>query len=430
MATRSRFLAAAAGTAVLFAAACQPPPPPLDQPAPAPVPTAPPTTHSPPTPVSCDVAPLQEVNEPWEATALEGDALGAAAFAAAREAAATNGLVEITTVADGRPDFEVVTVEEVGEALASEVDPVVSLDAAQPVEASQDIGAATNDPLHPQQWSDNLTPYSPVWSCGRGGGVTVAVVDTGVDGAHPDLAGRVTPGGSSLDGAASVTPGTGSLDPNGHGTHVAGIAAATADNGLGIAGVAPGATVLPVRVLSASGSGWSTDVAAGIVFAADQGADVINLSLGSGSQSTSMANAIDYAHASGVVVLAAAGNSGPTGPTHYPAAGANTVAVASVTSSGAISGFSTWGSFVDLAAPGSSILSTLPGGGYGYKSGTSMATPFAAGVAALMLDANPAMTPDQVAARLVGTANDAGPAGHDVQYGHGIIDPQSAVTGR
>ena len=183
-----------------------------------------------------------------------------------------------------------------------------------------------------------------------------------------------------------------------------------------VAGVAPGATVLPVRVLSASGSGWSTDVAAGIVFAADQGADVINLSLGSGSQSTSW----------------------PTpSTTHTPVAwwcwrlpaGANTVAVASVTSSGAISGFSTWGSFVDLAAPGSSILSTLPGGGYGYKSGTSMATPFAAGVAALMLDANPTMTPDQVAARLVGTANDAGPAGHDVQYGHGIIDPQSAVTG-
>jgi serine protease len=182
-------------------------------------------------------------------------------------------------------------------------------------------------------------------------------------------------------------------------------------------------------VLSASASGWSTDVAAGIVFAADQGADVVNLSLGSGNQSTSMANAIDYAHARGVVVLAAAGNSGPTGSAHYPAAGANTVAVASVTSSGALSSFSTWGSYVDLAAPGSGILSTLPGGSYGYKSGTSMATPFAAGVAVLMLDANPSMTPDQVAARLVGTANDAGPGGYDVQYGHGIIDPQSAVTG-
>ncbi|MGI9579204.1 MAG: S8 family serine peptidase, partial [Microthrixaceae bacterium] len=210
---------------------------------------------------------------------------------------------------------------------------------------------------------------------------------------------------------------------------VAGITAASADNGVGIAGVAPGASILPVRVLGATGSGWSTDVAAGIVFAADTGADVINLSLGSSGQSSSMANAIDYAHANGTVVLAAAGNGGPSGSTHYPAAGNNTIAVASVTSSGSVSGFSTWGSYVDLAAPGSSIVSTLPGGNYGYKSGTSMATPFAAGVVALMLHANPTMSPDQVASRLVSTANDAGSAGRDVQYGHGIIDPQSAVTG-
>ncbi len=396
-----------------------------------PSPPAPPAATAPVQPISCDLAPVADADSSWEAQPLEGDELGAAAFGAATGAAATTGLVEITTNVDGEPEFDVVTVEEVGAALAIEDDPVVSLDVAEPVTTSDSTtdGITTSDPLHPSQWSDNLTPYSPVWQCGNGAGVTVAVIDTGVDGTHPDLAGRVAPGGSALNGAAVVTTGTGSVDPNGHGTHVAGIAAAGADNGIGIAGVAPGATILPLRVLGATGSGWSTDVAAGVVWAANNGADVINLSLGSSGQSTSMTNAINYAHANGVVVLAAGGNGGPNGSTHYPAAGPNTIAVASVTSSGLVSSFSTRGSYLDVAAPGSSILSTLSGGGYGYKSGTSMATPFAAGVAALMLGANPQMTPDQVADRLVTTVTDVGAPGHDTEYGHGLVDPHSAVTG-
>jgi type VII secretion-associated serine protease mycosin len=264
------------------------------------------------------------------------------------------------------------------------------------------------------------------WTCARGAGTTVAVVDSGVRGTHPDLDGRVSAGASVLD-LSPVVVGDGDVDPAGHVTHVAGIVAAGAGNGIGTEGVAPEASILPVRVLDATGTGYDTDVATGIVWATDHGADVINLSLVQPDPSTALETAVTYAVSHDVVVVAAAGNDGPTGPASYPAADDDTITVASYQQDGAISPFSTAGAYVDVAAPGTSILSTLNDGGWGYKSGTSMATPQVAGTVALMRSEHPTETAAQIRAHLLATADDAGAPGVDPSFGWGRVDPARAV---
>ena len=176
----------------------------------------------------------------------------------------------------------------------------VELDA--PVRA---LGVPTgSDPYRGLQW-DLATIQAPAaWAASTGAGVTVAVVDSGVDAGHPDLAGQVLPGTDLVTGTSGV-----SSDPNGHGTHVAGTIAALTGNGVGVAGLAPDAKILPVRVLAENGSGMMSAVATGITWAADQGAQVINMSLGATAQVTAVTNAIAYARSKGVVVVAAAGNS-------------------------------------------------------------------------------------------------------------------------
>jgi subtilisin family serine protease len=256
----------------------------------------------------------------------------------------------------------------------------------------------------------------------------VAVIDTGVAGTHPDLAGRLCSGVAFLGGDGVAQEGGGATDPHGHGTHVAGSIAAVRNNGIGIAGVAPSARVLPIRVLDAQGSGSSSDVARGITWAVDHGAEVINLSLG-GPHSQAVQTAVDYAESLGVVVVAAAGNAGVGGPPNYPAALEQVVAVASHEPNGAVSTFSTRGAYVDVAAPGSGILSTARDGSWVYMSGTSMATPHVAGVVALLLDDEPGLTPLQVRERLNTTATDAGTTGHDTSYGWGRLNAVGALAG-
>lgn len=441
--TPRRFAAVATAVAAMFAAGCQtaPPPPtaPVTHPGSAP---GGPVGQSPSPQVTCGLTAPAQNGDAASFDPLEGAELDLSAFGAALDALSGNGTVDITTEESGRPEFRTVEVSELETTLRTETDPVLAVEASSTVGATA-IGrtnteAATTrtstttgsgDPLHSRQWSDSVTPYSPTWVCAKGAGVDIAVIDTGVDRTHPDLAGRTTTGGVSLEGAASVTAGGGGVDPNGHGTHVAGIAAATAGNGVGIGGVAPLATIIPVRVLGSTGSGWSSDVAAGITWAVDAGAEVINLSLGATSQSLAMTNAITYARSNGVVVVAAAGNGGAHGPQNYPAADNRTLAVASIDPTRGISGFSTHGSYVDLAAPGSSILSTTPDGTYGYKSGTSMATPFVSGVAALLISLDGSLTPDSLANRLASSADDAGAPGVDPAFGHGIVNPVRAMAG-
>jgi subtilisin family serine protease len=281
----------------------------------------------------------------------------------------------------------------------------------------------TSDPLRPQQWALDRVPFEVAWTATRGAGVTVAVVDTGVRGDQQDLIGSVLPGIDYIDHT------DGRIDPGGHGTAVAGIIAAHVNNGLGIAGAAPAVRILPVRVLDGSGSGSSSDVAAGVIWAADHGARVINLSLG-GGPSPGIQTAMQYARSRGAVVVAAGGNNyeagnGPVYPAAYPEA----IATAAVTSGLQHAYFSNTGSYIDVAAPGAGIV--VPWGTgpatYAQADGTSFATPYASAAAALIVAENPALTAPQVTWILEGTATDLGAAGRDGVYGDGLVNPRAAL---
>ncbi|HEY5172480.1 MAG TPA: S8 family serine peptidase [Acidimicrobiia bacterium] len=287
------------------------------------------------------------------------------------------------------------------------------------------VTAGENDPLRPRQWALDQTSFEQAWSATRGSGVTVAIVDSGVDAAHEDLGAVVLPGIDYIDSGRD-----GRYDPNGHGTHVAGIVAATVNNGLGIAGAAPGVRILPVRVLDASGNGLSSNVAAGIVWAADHGARVISMSLG-GGPSAGIQIAMRYALDKGAVVLAAAGNNGATGNAAvYPAAYPEAIAVGAFDENLARSAFSNTASYVDVSAPGSDIWSTWSSSSnsYAVASGTSMATPYASAEAALIISENNTLSAGAVTSILESTARDAGAPGVDPEFGHGLIDPAAAVV--
>jgi type VII secretion-associated serine protease mycosin len=299
---------------------------------------------------------------------------------------------------------------------------VLSVEADVPVHAA--VTAGENDPLRPQQWALDQTSFERAWAATRGAGVTVAVIDTGVDAAHQDLGSVVLPGVDFIDASHD-----GRYDPDGHGTHVAGIIAARVDNGLGIAGAAPDVHILPVRVLDANGSGVSSNVVAGIIWAADHGARVISMSLGGGA-SPGMQIAMQYAIRKGAVVLAAAGNNGTSGNAAvYPAAYPEAIAVGAFQENLTRAPFSNIGSYVDVSAPGNLILSTWSSSpsSYAVASGTSMATPYASAEAALIISENHTLSSAAVTAILESTARDAGPPGVDPYYGHGLIDPAAAV---
>jgi thermitase len=218
----------------------------------------------------------------------------------------------------------------------------------------------------PQAW--DVTTGSP--------GISIAILDTGVDLDHPDLASKIT---SNINFGSSNT----TDDVYGHGTHVAGIAAAMTNNGIGVAGLGYSSTIMNVKVLDDNGSGTYSGVASGIIWAVDNGAEVINMSLGGSSPSSTLEDAVNYAWSKGVVVVASAGNSGSTAPS-YPAYYSNCIAVAAVDANDALASWSNYGNWVDVAAPGLGIYSTLKNNSYGYMSGTSMASPYVAGLAALV----------------------------------------------
>ncbi|MFI9024218.1 S8 family serine peptidase [Streptomyces sp. NPDC053560] len=269
------------------------------------------------------------------------------------------------------------------------------------------------------------------WSVTTGGDDTViAVVDTGVDLDHPDLSNRLVRGTDIVDG--DDTPN----DRNGHGTHVAGIAAAATDNGAGIAGGAPGAKIMPVRVLTAAGSGAKEDITHGIVWAAEHGADVINLSLGETGlmakllRGGTLNRAITTAHDKGAVVVAAAGNEGAeTQPYRLTTP---VLVVGASDQDGRPAAFSNFGAQGAVSAPGVAIVSTLPTyttplprdntSGYGKLDGTSMATPYVSAVAALLHQQG--RTPDQIMAAIKETTRNPGQL---PELGLGTVDAQAAV---
>ncbi|MGY2127450.1 S8 family serine peptidase [Blastococcus sp. SYSU DS0617] len=248
--------------------------------------------------------------------------------------------------------------------------------------------------------------------------VVVAVLDTGVAD-HPELSGALLPGQNFTTGDP-----TDWTDRDGHGTHVAGTVAATV--GGAIEGVAAGARILPVKVLDDTGSGTTDSAAAGIVWATDNGADVINMSYGSPWAAAAQTSAIAYARSRGVTVIAAVGNDDLSIP-FYPAADPGVVAVSAVDQHRAKAAFSNFGSYVDLSAPGVGILSSTIDGAQGFLSGTSMASPHVAGVAALLEAAAPGLTPDQVEQAMAASVTDLGTAGRDDVFGHGLVDAPLAV---
>ena len=296
--------------------------------------------------------------------------------------------------------------------------------------------AAYNDTYRSRQWALDALKAETVHKSTKGSGVKVAVIDTGVKASHSELSSRV------LSGRDYVAPGTSAHDENGHGTHIAGIIAAVQNNRRGIAGMAPSAKILPVRVLDRYGSGTSANVAKGIIYAANRGAKVINLSLGSNQSSTAMESAVAYAISKNVLVVAAAGNSGcgllGLGVrTEYPAAYPGVVAVGAVTQSISRASYSSCGSWVDVVAPGDRIISTMiknsvglgcsPSSAYCTLSGTSFSAPYVAATGALAI-ARRGWSQATVANRLESTATDLSPAGKDKYTGAGFINPLKLIN--
>jgi hypothetical protein len=290
----------------------------------------------------------------------------------------------------------------------------------------------------PEAWSATTYPGTPI----------VAVLDTGVDYNHPELIDNVWTNPGEIPGNSTDDDGNGyvddvrgwdyvnndndPIDDHYHGTFVASVVAAARDNGdEGVAGVCPWCEVMPVKVVSSGGSGALDVVANGIIYATDNGADVINMSLGIAypiNPSTVLEDAVNYAWNNGTVVVAAAGNDAiETG--FYPAAYDNAIGVTSTNLADFRSCFSNWGTWVDVAAPGSDIPGAVPGGGYGTGSGTSLASPHVAGEAALLFSQDPDRTNDTVRTILETTVEDLGPPGQDSYFGSGRVNALRAVSG-
>jgi serine protease len=293
--------------------------------------------------------------------------------------------------------------------------------------------ATPNDPLYL-----NYQKYLPTvrvdkaWDLSKSAGSqTIAVLDTGVDAGHPDLAGHLLPGYNTFNSALPPN------DGSGHGTAVAGVIAAGAANGVGVAGVAWNAKVRPVKVLDDNGVGSDEKLIMGINWAVKNGARVINMSLGDEAGNPILHTVIQDAVAKGVVLVAAAGNTGTSEFPVYPAAYPEVLSVGATDRNGVLTSFSSWNNAVDIAAPGFDITSTAPraqtpAGHAPYfmgLSGTSFSSPIVAGVAALVRNKWPSFTPAQVMARLKATARDAGPRGPDPYYGAGVLDAYSALGG-
>ncbi len=346
----------------------------------------------------------------------------------------------------GDPDVEGVEVERTWSLLPGESSLVVSPGQAArgPSPSPSRPGRfVPNDPYYKHQWHLDQIGMPTAWTMSRGSGVVVAVIDTGVLSRDyrrfrraPDLAKtKFVPGRDFVDGDASPD------DEHGHGTHVAGTIAQSTNNGVGVAGVAPAAAIMPIRVLDKRGAGRWGAIAAGIRWAADHGANVINMSLGGGMPSKTVGRAIDYAHRKGVVIVAAAGNAS-TPRVGYPASHPHVISVGAVRYDEQLSFYSSYGRGLDLVAPGGDLRVDQNGDGmpdgvlqntmvrgdpgkhdYLAWQGTSMASPHVAGVAAL-IEASGVRNPDTVEALLERTAKSKGDRRH---YGAGLLQAPSAL---
>ncbi|MDQ3942742.1 MAG: S8 family peptidase [Actinomycetota bacterium] len=274
-----------------------------------------------------------------------------------------------------------------------------------------------NDPMLVNQWGLISARFGGAWNDAKGGRAKVAIVDSGAYSSHPDI-GRIIAQRDFVEGDAVAD------DDNGHGTHVTGIAGALTNNGKGVAGGCFDCELLIAKVMGQIGFTTDSRIVKGINWSANHGADVVNLSLGGSGDSSVLGTAVNRAYGRGAVVVAAAGNEGTNVP-RYPAAYSKVIAVSATTADGRLARFSNRGDWVDLAAPGTDILSARMSGGYDRMSGTSMSAPFVSGLAGLL--ASRGMSADSIRQRMQTTAKDLGPAGDDPRFGHGRIDADNAV---
>lgn len=283
---------------------------------------------------------------------------------------------------------------------------------------------AVNDPYIGSAWHINKIGANAAWDSSTGAGVTIAILDSGIDAAHPDLKANLVAGRNVYDNNTDTS------DICGHGTAVAGSAAALTNNGVGVPGIAGAAKIMPVRIAywNASASqcyGTYSSIAAGITYAADNGAKIANASYARLAASSAVLSAARYMKSKGGLVFVSAGNANvDEGIAADPAL----IVVSSTTSSDARSSFSSYGEAVSLAAPGSGIWTTGRNATYASKNGTSFASPIAAGVAAMMMSARPDLSPDVIQSLLYSTAKDLGTVGRDKYFGYGRVDAAAAVA--
>jgi thermitase len=274
-----------------------------------------------------------------------------------------------------------------------------------------------NDPRLGNQWGLTSTRFRGAWNVAKGDGAKVAILDSGVYSEHPDI-GRIIAQRDFVEDDAVAD------DDYGHGTQVTGIAGALTDNGKGVAGGCFECGLLIAKVMGAGGFTTDSRIVEGINWSVSHGADVVNLSLGGPGDSSVLRTAVNRAYGRGAVVVAAAGNEGRN-VVRYPAAYPEVIAVSATTAYGRLASFSSRGDWVDLAAPGTDILSTSKSGGYEMQGGTSMSAPFVSGLAGLL--ASQGMSAHSIRQHMQTTAEDLGPAGDDPRFGHGRIDADNAV---
>jgi thermitase len=271
------------------------------------------------------------------------------------------------------------------------------------------------------QWNLPLIGMEQSWEVSRGSSdVVVAVVDTGIDLNHPEFRGKLVNGHNVLEDNNNPN------DDNGHGTHVAGVIAARTNNGAGIAGMSWNGKLMPIKAIGADGAGSAFDIAQGIYWATDHGADVINLSVGNYTSSAALLEACRYAFERNVVLVAASGNDSTDQPS-YPAAYKEVLSVAAVDHNRRRADFSNFGRYIDVAAPGVDIPSTYIYSDYAALSGTSMACPHVAALASLIRSVHPNMKNTEVMQLIRKSATDLGTAGRDDLYGYGLINVNAAL---
>jgi len=275
-----------------------------------------------------------------------------------------------------------------------------------------------NDPNFANQWHLQAINVENAWDVSQGSSnIPIAILDTGVDSNHPDLQGKLTLGYNFFNNNGDWS------DVCGHGTKVAGAAAATTNNGIGVSGVAWNNPIIPIRITDTNCYGYYSSMISGITYAADNGARVANISFAI-FNGAALSDAAQYMNDHGGWVVAAAGNSGKL--ENY-SENPYIISVSATGSTDSITSWSSYGPYVDFAAPGSSIYTTRNGGTYGYSSGTSFSSPIVAGVVALVLSNDPTMTSAQAYDALKNSAVDKGTAGWDNYYGWGIVDVSGAL---